>query len=454
MDAYVSLPAAGPLSGSVRVPGDKSLSHRAVLFSAMAEGTSLVTGVLDSADVRSTVAAVKALGAHVSLAPARDGSLRGSIRGWGTAGPTAPSVPIDCGNSGTTARLLLGVLAGWPVEVELTGDDSLRRRPMRRVTDPLELMGATFRYLGDGTLPLVSSGPESAPSDRATDAALPTAPLLEAIDYQSPVASAQVKTAVLLAGLRAAGRTSVREPAPSRDHTERLLPAFGVPLSVDAVTNEAAVEGPSTPQATDVSVPSDPSSAAFLVAAAAIVPGSDVRVADVALNPTRTGFVRVLRRMGARLGQVGTFESGREPVGTLVARYEPALQGCTVRPHEVASLVDEVPVLALVASQARGVTRFEGVGELRVKESDRLAAIVDGLRALGGVAWTEGDDLVVSGPSRLHGATLDSLGDHRLAMTWALAGLVASAPVEVVRFDAVDVSFPRFAETIEALRAK
>lgn len=445
---YVSRPAHAPLSGTSRVPGDKSLSHRAILFSAMAEGVSLVAGVLDSADVRSTIAAVEALGAQVTLGSAPDGSLRGTVRGWGSAGPSSPHAPIDCGNSGTTARLLMGVLAGWPVKVELVGDSSLQSRPMGRVTDPLSEMGAGFEYRGERTLPVVSKGPKRANgSDEAGDV-----PLLTPIAYASPVASAQVKTAVLLAGLRAAGRTSVTEPAPSRDHTERLLPAFAVPVETDAARNEAAVTGPSTPQATDVAVPGDPSSAAFLVCAAAIVAHSVVRVPDVALNPTRAGFARVLRRMGARVAAVGSFESGREPVGTLETRWEPGLHGCVVRPWEIASLVDEVPVLALVASQARGVTRFESVGELRVKESDRLAAIVSGLRKLGAGAWVDGDDLLVSGPCVLRGGQLDSLGDHRLAMTWALAGLVSLHPVTVRDFAAVDVSFPGFGSRLEALR--
>jgi 3-phosphoshikimate 1-carboxyvinyltransferase len=445
---YVSAPALGALRGTSKVPGDKSISHRAVLFSAMAEGASVVSGVLDSADVRSTVSAVQALGAGVSLDLAPDGSLRGTVTGWGPAGPQAPEAPIDCGNSGTTARLLLGVLAGWPIEARLVGDASLERRPMRRVTDPLEAMGAVFEYLGDGTLPLVSKGPAAAEQGSGK----PSPALLSPIAYSSPVASAQVKTAVLLAGLRAQGRTSVAEPAPSRDHTERLLPAFGVPVAIDSAKHEAAVQGPSTPQAADISVPGDPSSAAFLVAAAVLVAGSEIRVPDVALNPTRTGFIRVLQRMGARVSVVGSFSRGREPVGGLVARSEAGLHGCVVRPWEIASLVDEIPVLALVATQARGLTRFEGVSELRVKESDRLAAIVAGIRSLGGVAWVDGDDLVVSGRVRLRGGDVDSLGDHRLAMTWALAGLISQHPVTVREFDAVEVSFPGFAERLDALR--
>lgn len=430
-------PGSSPLRGTVRVPGDKSLSHRAVLFSAMAQGTSRVSGVLDSADVRATVAAVNALGASAELSVQPDGSFAGTVTGWGTQGPVSPSQPVDCGNSGTTARLLMGVLAGWPVEVTLTGDESLSVRPMRRVTEPLSQMGARFETSPDGTLPVTIHGHGG----------------LRPFGYTSPVASAQVKTAILLAGLRAAGGVCVTEPAPSRDHTERLLPAYGVAVKVDSAAHKASLCGPQDLHATDIVVPGDPSSAAFLVAAALIVDGSDVEVTGVSLNPTRIGFVRVLERMGADLTVVGGEVAGAEPTGSLVARFSPNLRPTVVTAHEVPSLVDEVPVLALVAAAAHGTTRFEGVAELRVKESDRLAAITDGLSRLG-VAVRCGDDwLEVDGPSRLGAASLDSLGDHRLAMTWALAGLVAHGPVEVDRFDAVDVSYPGFVTDVDSLRA-
>lgn len=430
-------PGSSPLRGSVRVPGDKSLSHRAVLFSAMAEGTSRVSGVLDSADVRATVAAVNALGASVELSKQPDGSLAGTVTGWGADGPASPSAPVDCGNSGTTARLLMGVLAGWPVRVTLTGDESLSSRPMRRVTEPLSQMGAGFETSPDGTLPVTVHGCSG----------------LRPFGYTSPVASAQVKTAILLAGLHASGGVCVTEPAPSRDHTERLLPAYGVVVKVDPSRHRASLCGPQRLNAADIVVPGDPSSAAFLVVAALLVPGSDVAVSGVSLNPTRIGFMRVLERMGANLEVRDEHNAGTEPTGTLVARYTSALQPTTVTAGEVPSLVDEVPVLALAAAAAHGTTRFEGVAELRVKESDRLAAICDGLTRLG-VTVRSGDDwLEVDGPSRLGGASLDSLGDHRLAMTWALAGLVADAPVEVDRFDAVDVSYPGFVADVDSLRA-
>jgi 3-phosphoshikimate 1-carboxyvinyltransferase len=426
-------PAAGPLCGRVRVPGDKSISHRAVLFAAMAEGTSRLTGVLDSADVRSTLAAVAALGAAVEVIVERPEGLDLSVDGWGARGPRPPAGPIDCGNSGTTCRLLMGVLAPWPVRVTLTGDASLSRRPMKRVTDPLTAMGATFETT-EGHLPVTVSG----------------APL-RALHYEMPVASAQVKTAVLLAGLFARGVTTVVEPAPSRDHTERLLPAFGIGVGRDAEAGTCWVDGSGQMRASDVAVPADPSSAAFLVGAAVIVPDSEVSLPDVALNPTRSGFVRVLQRMGAGVSVTVAHATGAEPAGTITARSGPTLRPTVVPAFEAPSLIDEMPLLAVVATQAIGVTRFEGVGELRVKESDRLAAIVDGLTALGARARATGDTLEVEGPAALHGARLSSLGDHRLAMAWAVAGLIASSPVEIDAWEAVDVSYPHFARDVALL---
>lgn len=430
-------PSVGPLSGTVAVPGDKSLSHRAVLFAALAEGTSRVSGVLDSADVRATIGAVTALGAKMELRADAGGELAGSVTGWGATGPTKPTGPVDCGNSGTTARLLMGVLAGWPLEATLTGDESLSKRPMKRVTEPLSAMGARFETAAGGTLPVTVHGTEA----------------LRPFSYASPVASAQVKTALLLAGLRAHGGVKVTEPALSRDHTERLLPAFGVTVASDPATLSASLCGPQVPQATDVTVPRDPSSAAFIVAAALLVPGSEVRLPGVSLNPTRIGFLRVLERMGADIELSPAPSAGSEPVGTIVARYTGALGSTIVTPDEIPSLVDEVPVLALVAARARGTTRFAGVGELRVKESDRLAAVHEGLEALGVRARSGEDWLEVEGSTTFSGATLDSLGDHRLAMCWALAGLAGSEPVTVTRFEAIDVSYPAFAEHLAALSA-
>lgn len=429
-------PLARPLSGAVRVPGDKSISHRSVLFSAMAEGTSHVSGVLDSADVRSSIGAVRALGAEVNLEKRPDGSLAGDIRGWGGLGPSQPEGAIDCGNSGTTVRLLMGVLAPWDITVELTGDDSLRRRPMRRIAAPLELMGARFAPEGATTLPLSITGTRG----------------LAAISYDSPVASAQLKTAILLAGIFASGTTSVHEPAPSRNHTELMLPGFGV--DVEAAPGEASVAGGQSLHACDVDVPGDPSSAAFMACAAALRPDSAIDIENVSLNEARIGFARVLERMGADITLKPTGSAGEEPCGTISVSYVEHLRSCEVVGREIASLVDEIPVLALVAAHAEGATVFHEVGELRVKETDRLAAILEGLSKLGVRAWAEGDDLHIEGKPGLvvpEGLVFDSLGDHRLAMTWSLVGFTGAHPVSIRDFEAVRVSYPGFRADIERL---
>lgn len=429
-------PLARPLTGTVRVPGDKSISHRSVLFSAMAEGTSHVSGVLDSADVRSSIGAVRALGAEADLEKQPDGSLAGDIRGWGGLGPSQPEGVIDCGNSGTTVRLLMGVLAPWDITVELTGDDSLRRRPMRRIAAPLELMGARFAPEGAKTLPLSITGTRD----------------LAAISYDSPVASAQLKTAILLAGIFASGTTNVHEPAPSRNHTELMLPGFGV--DVEAAPGEASVVGGQSLHACDVDVPGDPSSAAFMACAAALRPDSAIDIENVSLNEARIGFVRVLERMGADIALKPTGSAGEEPCGTISVSYVDHLRSCEVAGREISSLVDEIPVLALVAAHAEGTTVFHEVGELRVKETDRLAAILEGLSKLGVRAWAEGDDLHIEGKPGLvvpEGLVFDSLGDHRLAMTWSLVGFTGAHPVSIRDFEAVRVSYPGFRADIERL---
>ena len=433
---YHARRATGPLQGVIRVPGDKSLSHRAILFAAMADGTSHLTGVLDSADVHSTIGAVRVLGAGVEVIEGH-GGLAVTVTGWGAAGPTAPVGAIDCGNSGTTARLLLGVLAGYDVHAVLTGDASLSVRPMRRVTEPLAAMGARVVPTPGGTLPVGIQGGG-----------------LRGYHHDLLVASAQVKSALLLAGTRAVGTTAVCEPAPSRDHTERLLPLFGVPVARDG-TGCASVTGPRELRATGFDVPGDPSSAAFLIAAALLVPGSDISLPNVALNPTRTGFLRVLTRMGALievdLAEPPAAGTAEEPRGVVRARFSPELSGTAVSPQEVPALIDEVPILAVIAAAARGTTRFDGVGELRIKESDRLGAVAGALQALGASADAAGDTLVVHGPTTLGAASVDSLGDHRLAMAYAVAGLASSGEVTIDRFEAIDVSYPAFPLDVEAL---
>lgn len=416
-----------PLRGVVRVPGDKSISHRAVLFSAMAEGVSRIEGVLNSADVQSSLAAVRALGAETTVEEQPDGSLAGTVRGWGARGPQTPAAPIDCGNSGTTVRLLMGVLAPWQARAELTGDASLCRRPMRRITEPLARMGAHFDPANKETLPFAVAGGAG----------------LRGITYDMPVASAQLKTALLLAGIFAQGETEVHEPASSRNCTETMLPAYGV--EVESGAGWARVRGGQALRAASVAVPGDPSSAAFPVCAALLCVESDVRVAHVDLSPARIGFVRVLQRMGAQIELQP--EADASLYGDIAARYTPRLQGCVVEPEEIASLVDEVPVLSLVAAFAEGETVFRGAGELRVKETDRFQAIIDGLAQLGVRAWADGDDLHIQGNPALslpQNLEFDSLGDHRLAMTWALVALACGQSVRIRDFEAVRVSYPRF----------
>ncbi|MHB8051402.1 MAG: 3-phosphoshikimate 1-carboxyvinyltransferase [Coriobacteriia bacterium] len=420
--------------GELRLPTDKSISHRAVLLAAMAEGESFLIGVLDSADVRTTIDAVRALGATVETEHADARGLRLKITGWGAPGPVQPAAPIDCGNSGTTTRLLAGVLAGWPLDVTLTGDDSLSTRPMERVAAPLRQMGADIDTSDAGTLPMRIRGGA-----------------LAAIDYHSPVASAQVKSAVLLAGVRATGVSSVSEPGASRDHTERMLPTFGVQVEVDGL--RVAVTGPAALTATQVIVPADPSSAAFSTAAATLLPRSKVLLPNVSLNSGRIGFFGVLKEMGAKVTLKELPPMGNEPVGSIVAQSASGLRGVTVSADAVPALIDEIPVLALVATQAAGTTRFEGVGELRVKESDRLEAVRAGLEALGATVAVGDDWLEVEGPTALAGTTLRSEGDHRLAMTWAIAALIATGETHIEGFEAVDISYPAFqADLAELLK--
>lgn len=429
-------PLTAPLDGAARVPGDKSISHRAVLFSAMAKGTSRLTGVLDSADVRSTIGAVSALGAEVSLERQVDGTLAGGVTGWGKNGPQQPDGPIDCGNSGTTSRLLMGVLAPWNIRVQITGDESLQKRPMRRIIAPLMKMGVSFEPEACETLPVTEVG----------------TPSLKAITYDSPMASAQLKTAVLLAGLGAKGTTTINEPAISRNHTELMLPEFGV--KVDHAFRRASVEGPVTLSASEVDVPGDPSSAAFLICAALLKKGSSIQIENVSLNPGRVGFIRTLERMGASIEVRYLTAEGKEPIGVIEAAYTDKLTGCEIPSQHIASEIDEIPVLALVAAHASGITVFRGVSELTKKESNRLTAIIEGLGQLGVNAWAENDDLYIEGQPGLEvpeGLVFDSRKDHRLAMTWSLVGLCSDTPVDIIDFDCVSISFPTFLDCLKGL---
>jgi 3-phosphoshikimate 1-carboxyvinyltransferase len=407
--------------GCFRLPGDKSISHRAAIFGAMARGRTTVDNYSQAADCASTLACLAGLG----VAVARDGA-RVSIEGGGLDAWRAPATVLDCENSGSTIRMLAGALAGRPFRSVLTGDESLRRRPVERVATPLRLMGATLAST-DGRPPLTIDGGR-----------------LRAIDYALPVASAQVKTAVLLAGLQAEGETSVTEPAPSRDHTERMLPSFGVRLGRDGL--RASVRGGQELRGTHVDVPGDASSAAFLVVAALVLPDSEVRLEHVLLSPTRTAFVDVLRQMGGDV--VMTLETeAPEPTGTIVARSS-ALRGTTVDPKVVPALIDEIPALAAAAAFADGTFTVTDAKELRVKESDRIAALAEGLSAMGARVHERPDGIVVEGRGRLDGGTVRSYGDHRIAMCLAVAGLAAAGPTEVEGAECVAVSFPTFFEVL------
>lgn len=424
------------LKGEIRVPSDKSISHRAVLFAGLAKGTSHLTDVLPSADVRATIDAMRELGARIELEPGAHG-LEGTVTGIDLAPAGMGPFDICCGNSGTTSRLLLGVLSGLRVSATLTGDASLSARPMRRVTEPLELMGACFES-ATGTLPV-----EVIPSKGLHCATIRT---------EQP--SAQVKSAILLAGMQVEGTTTVIEPFKSRDHTELLLPAFGVDVVVDGL--RSSVEGPARMHAHDMSVPADPSSASFVAVAAALIPGSEVRLEHVALNATRTGALDVLGRMGASLSYVDESLEGNEPVGDIAVSYSPRLQGVRVAPDAIPTLIDEIPVLSLAAARAHGETIFESAGELRVKECDRFAAILELMDALGVEAFADGDDLHIVGrgegarelPASLE---LSSHADHRLAMTLHLTGLAFGIDMGIDDVECVAVSWPDFFADIDGL---
>jgi 3-phosphoshikimate 1-carboxyvinyltransferase len=409
-------------SAPLSVPGDKSITHRALVFAALARGESRLEGLLTSLDARSSAACLRRLGAVVS--PLREGPPV-LVRGAGRF--RAPAGALHCGNSGTTARLLLGAIAAQPVSATLTGDASLRRRPMRRVTEPLEQMGARVSPAGADHLPLSIRGGRLTP-----------------LEWELPVSSAQLKGALLLAGATAGVPVAVREPAGrSRDHTERMLRSLG-----HRVTEEAngwiRLEPTGRFAPLDARIPGDPSSAAFLVAAGLLRPAGMVAVDGVGLNPTRTGFLRVLQRMGAGVVAEEKGEAFGEPVGRLTARGA-ALSGTEVGAGEIPGLVDEVPVLAVLASRARGETVFRQVGELRVKESDRLGLIAENLRAIGAEAEVQGEDLVVAGghdaPPR---GRVRTAGDHRIAMAFGVLGTVPGAGVAIDDRDCAAVSFPRF----------
>jgi 3-phosphoshikimate 1-carboxyvinyltransferase len=429
--------AASPrlgLGGRLSVPGDKSVSHRALMFGALAVGTTEITGLLEGEDVLRTAAAMRALGAEVE----RVGPGHWRVAGRGVGGLVEPADVLDMGNSGTAARLICGLLAGHPIFAVLTGDASLRKRPMRRVTDPLSASGARFTGRAGGRLPL------------AVEGAAEPMPL----DYRLPVPSAQVKSAILLAGLCARGTTRVEEPEATRDHTENMLRHFGATVRVETAGNGRIIELDGQPElrAAPVVVPGDPSSAAFPLVAALLVPGSSVTVEGVGLNPLRTGLFDTLREMGASLTVSNARVEGGEPVGDVTAAFS-ELRAVDVPASRAPSMIDEYPVLAVAAAFARGTSRFRGLSELRVKESDRLAATVALLAANGVTSTVEGDDLVIArnGAPAPGGGLVETHMDHRIAMSALVMGLASEKPVTVDDAAFIETSFPGFAALVNGL---
>ena len=420
------------VAGQVRVPGDKSISHRYALIGALATGTTRITNYSPGGDCSSTLDCLRRLGVavHVQPGPADRPSARSvTIEGRGLRGFQAPDRDLDAGNSGTTTRLFAGALAAHPFTTTITGDESLRRRPMQRVIEPLSRMGARFEST-NGSLPLTIIGSSLTP-----------------VEYTPTVPSAQVKSAILLAGLQTSGRTVVHEIVPTRDHTELALSAFGA--SLDRAAGSIAVIGNQPLTAIEGAVPGDPSSATFWAVAAASLPGSDVEILDLGLNSSRTALFDVLARAGARVERtVDAVEHG-EPRGRVRIRHG-ALQPLTLGPDDVPGLIDEIPALAAMAT-AGGELTVTGAGELRVKESDRISALAAGFRAMGGEVEEFADGFHLRGRSRLKGGAPDAVGDHRLAMAFAIAGLAASSPTTVRGAEAVDVSYPGFFETLAAL---
>lgn len=430
----LSAHASGPLKGRIRVPGDKSISHRALMLGALATGRTTIRGLLESEDVINTARAVTALGAPA----AKHGDVW-EVMGRGTGGLAQPDGPLDFGNAGTGSRLMMGVIAPHDIAVTMIGDASLSKRPMGRILGPLKQMGVEVEDDRD-RLPLTLRG-----SSR-----------LAPITYRLPVPSAQVKSAVLLAGLGTAGETAVIEPEATRDHTERMLRHFGAVVTTVAENggSRITVTGPAGLEGRDVIVPADPSSAAFLIAAALIVPGSDVTLEGVLVNPTRTGLYTTLKEMGADLEFLDEREEGGEPVADIRARFS-QLKGVDVPAERAPSMIDEYPMLAVVAAFAQGVTRMDGLAELKVKESDRLAATAAGLAANGVRADAAGDTLIVHGVASVPGGgTVATHLDHRIAMAFLVMGLASKAAVTVDDTAMIATSFPEFRSLMQQVGAR
>jgi len=420
----------GTLSGTLRVPGDKSISHRGILLGSIAEGASEISGFLEAEDTLATINAMRAMGVRIDR-PAKE---KVRIYGGGLRGLKAPKKVLDCGNSGTLIRLLCGLLAGQSFNCELTGDDSLRKRPMERITAPLREMGADIVAGENGTPPLKLRGVSE----------------LRAINYTMPVASAQVKSALLLAGLYARGRTCVVEPAPTRDHTERMLQGFG--YSVQREGNTACIKSGGTLKPTNINVPGDISSAAFFMVGASIAPGSDITLTHVGVNPTRTGVIEILRLMGADISLFNQSSAAGEAVADVRVRHS-RLKGIVIPRGLVPLAIDEFPVLFVAAACAEGETVLTGAEELRVKESDRIQVMAEGLRLLGIVARPAADGMRIRGGD-FSGGAIESHSDHRVAMAFAVAGLRAAGPIIIRDCANVATSFPGFCALAQSVGLK
>ncbi|WCP71847.1 3-phosphoshikimate 1-carboxyvinyltransferase [Sphingomonas hankookensis] len=433
----LSVAASGPLTGTAPVPGDKSISHRSLMLSALAVGTSRVTGLLEGEDVLATAAAMRAMGAVIERGD--DGVW--TIDGVGVGGLLQPATALEMGNSGTSTRLLMGLVSSHAITATFTGDASLSKRPMSRVIEPLSQMGAEFTASPGGRLPLMLRG------------IVPAVP----IDYTLPVASAQVKSAILLAGLNTPGITRVVEPVPTRDHSERMLTGFGAKLTVEETPAGRVMElhGEAELQPQTITVPGDPSSAAFPVVAALLVPGSHVTITNVGLNPTRAALFDVLRAMGGDITFENRREVGGEPVADLVVRAS-TLTGIDVDPAVAPAMIDEFPVLFVAAALAKGRTVTRGLEELRVKESDRITTMAEGLRAIGARVEETEDGLIIDGTGGdllPGGGTVEAKLDHRIAMSFVVAGLVSRAPVTIDDMAPVATSFPTFTTLLRGLGA-
>lgn len=411
----------GTLQGQLRVPGDKSISHRSIMLGSLAEGVTEVSGFLQGEDNLATLNAFRAMGVNI------EGPNNGKviIHGVGMDGLKAPAAPLDLGNSGTSMRLMAGLLSAQAFDSVLTGDTSLSSRPMRRVTDPLEQMGAELDTTEAGTPPIHCHGGRA----------------LKGFEYNMPVASAQVKSCLLLAGLYAMGKTCVIEPAPTRDHTERMLKGFGYPVEV--TDNRICVEGGGKLSATNIDVPADISSAAFFLVGASICPGADLLLEHVGINPTRDGVINILKLMGADIQLLNPREVGGEPVADIRVRYAP-LKGITIPEAQVPLAIDEFPALFVAAACAKGETILTGARELRVKESDRIQVMADGLQILGVDAVPTEDGMIIQGGGQIGTGRVQSHGDHRIAMSFAMASLRASGPIEIEDCANVNTSFPDF----------